>query len=52
MKKLYIALMFISFICMGADSTDFFAWMIWEAVWLAVFLFSAIHLVDMQDDQV
>lgn len=45
MKKLYICMLLISALLASADSADFKAWLIWEAVWIPVFLFNVVMLL-------
>ena len=46
MRKLYICMALVSALLASADSADFRAWLIWEAVWIPVFLFSVVKLVE------
>jgi len=38
MKQFYYAMALISVLCISGDCENFMAWIIWEAVWIAVAL--------------
>lgn len=48
-KKIYLVMIVASALLASADSTDFKAWLIWEAVWLSVFVIS--FLLFMKEDE-
>lgn len=49
MKKFYIVLLTISFVGLGADCDDFVLFIIEHLIMLALFLFSGIKLMELED---
>ena len=49
MKKIYIVLLTISLVGLGADCDDFMLFMAEHLIMLALFVFSAIKLMELED---